>query len=165
MPSLHFGYSLMIGLTIMSIPLAPEHQGSRSVNLPFFNNSHQDLAPRITLPSTRRLACILLGFLYPFSILVAILATANHASPSNPRTYVSVESTANKILQFILDAAAGAIVCCIGWNTNAILLSLLPLEDYLLWCLRMHKPVILGVAEETNGEFHDEKDTVRTCYQ
>lgn len=61
-----------------------------------------------------------MGFLYPFSILIAIVATANH---------------------FILDAVAGAFVCAIGWRWNRILLNLLPLEDYFLWLLRIHKPV------------------------
>lgn len=120
MPSLHFGYSLMIGLTIMTIPLAPGHRRSRSIQLPFFNQSHPDLAPKIRIPAFRRMLCITLGFLYPFSILVAIVSTANH---------------------FILDAVAGAVVCVIGWRWNHILLNLLPLEDYFLWCVRIHKPV------------------------
>jgi hypothetical protein len=131
----------MIGLTIMTIPLAPEHQRSRSVHLPFFNNSHPDLAPQLKLPSQRRMICLLLGFLYPFAILVAIVATANH---------------------FILDAVAGALVCCIGWNANSILLNLLPLEDYFLWCLRMHKPVIVGVETKDGSDSDDEKEAART---
>lgn len=64
--------------------------------------------------------CVVLGFLYPFSILIAIVSTANH---------------------FILDAVAGALVCAIGWRWNRILLNLLPLEDYFLWLVRIHKPV------------------------
>jgi hypothetical protein len=53
------------------------------------------------------------------TILAAIIATANH---------------------FILDAVAGALVCVFGWWANSILLNLLPIEDYFLWVLRMHKP-------------------------
>ena len=121
MPSLHFGYSLLVGVTIMTIPLAPQHRRSKSIHLPFFNRSHPQLAPRIRLPSARRLLCLSLGFFYPLAILVAIVATANH---------------------FILDAVAGAIICTIGWNVNGILLNLLPLEDWFLWCLHMHKPEI-----------------------
>ena len=84
----------------------------------------------------------MLGFLHPFAILVAILATANH---------------------FILDAVAGAIVCGIGWNANSILLNLLPLEDYFLWCLRMHKPVIVGLdADDVRGT-QVEKDVSQTA--
>lgn len=117
MPSLHFGYSLLVGVTIMTIPLAPEHRRSRS--LPFFNQSHPQLAPQIRLPSARRMICLSLGALYPFTILVAIVSTANH---------------------FILDALAGAMICAVGWQVNGVLLNLLPLEDWFLWCLRMHKP-------------------------
>jgi hypothetical protein len=120
MPSLHFGYSLLVGITIMTIPLSSKHRRSLSFQLPFFNQSHPNLAPRVRLPSTRRLACIMIGVAYPLSILIAIVSTANH---------------------FILDAVAGALVCFVGWNANDILLNLLPLEDYFLWCLRIHKPV------------------------
>lgn len=87
------------------------------------------------------MVCILLGFLYPFAILVAIVATANH---------------------FILDAVAGAVVCGIGWNANSVLLNLLPLEDYFLWCLRMHKPVIIGFETEDGRTPPDEKEAART---
>lgn len=113
MPSLHFGYALMIGLTIMTIPLAPQHRRSRTITLP--------IPPKLklSLPSWRRLACVSLGFAYPFTILIAIVATANH---------------------FILDAVAGAVVCGLGWWGNPILLNLLPIEDYFLWTLRIHKP-------------------------
>ncbi|ETN42899.1 uncharacterized protein HMPREF1541_02057 [Cyphellophora europaea CBS 101466] len=119
MPSLHFGYSLLVGITIMTIPMAPTHRRSRAIQLPLFNQSHPDLAPRIRLPPARRLACIAIGCAYPTAILVAIVSTANH---------------------FILDAVAGALVCFIGWNSNKILLNLLPIEDYFLWCVRIHKP-------------------------
>ena len=59
---------------------------------------------------------------------IAIVATANH---------------------FILDAVAGAVVCGIAWRSEKVLLNLLPLEDWFLWCLRMHKPEI--EAEEYGG--------------
>ena len=110
----------MIGVTVMTIPLAPGHRHSRSLRLPFFNQSHPELAPQLRVPSGRRLACILMGFLYPFAILVAIISTANH---------------------FILDAIAGALVCAVGWSANRILLNLVPLEAYFLWCVRIHKLV------------------------
>lgn len=111
MPSLHFGYSLMIGLTIMSIPLSSQHR--RTVRTRFGRGI------TLRLPSWRRLACLVVGVLYPLTILVAIVATANH---------------------FILDAVAGAIVCGLAWWCNGILLNLLPVEDYFLWLVRIHKP-------------------------
>lgn len=55
---------------------------------------------------------MVLGIAYPATILVAIIATANH---------------------FILDAVAGACVCGIAWWGNEILLNLLPVEDWFLY--------------------------------
>ena len=81
------------------------------------------------MPSWRRAACVTVGFLYPFTILVAIVATANH---------------------FILDAVAGAIVCGIAWNGNDVLLNLLPLEDWFLYCLRTHFPE-KGIVDYPEG--------------
>lgn len=113
MPSLHFGYSLLLGLTVMTIPLSPHPQPRLARVL------------RLHLP-WRRLVCLVLGFLYPFVILVAIVATANH---------------------FILDAVAGAVVCAVGWWCNSVLLNLLPLEDYFLWVVRIHKPETVSAID------------------
>ncbi|KAK0628378.1 PAP2 superfamily-domain-containing protein [Bombardia bombarda] len=96
MPSLHFGYSFLIGLTVATIPLRKRG--------------------RI---GWKRFAAIFVGMLYPALILTAIISTANH---------------------FILDAVAGAIVCAIAWRFNRALLNLLPLEDYFLNLVRIHKP-------------------------
>ncbi|PVI05327.1 hypothetical protein DM02DRAFT_715688 [Periconia macrospinosa] len=115
MPSLHFGYSLLIGLTIMTIPLAPQHRKSGVIAIPFCKTR----SFRMRTPSPRRMACLVIGAAYPMIILVAIIATANH---------------------FVLDAVAGALVCVTAWNGNRILLNLLPLEDYFLWCVKIHKP-------------------------
>jgi hypothetical protein len=132
MPSLHFGYSLLIGLTIMSIPLAPAHRRSRTF--------HVTRSLRLRLPSPRRLLCLTLGIAYPAIILVAIVATANH---------------------FVLDAVAGAIVCGLAWTGNRVLLNLLPLEDYFLWMVRIHKPerraVWFEAEEHGDGGFGREK--------
>ena len=78
----------------------------------------------------------IVGVAYPTLILVVIVATANH---------------------FILDAVAGGMVCGIAWKSERLLLNLVPLEDWFLWCLRMHKPEI-GVVE---GEVEDEKASIR----
>ena len=106
MPSLHFGYALLIGLTIMTLPLASTQ-----------NQAWSDAPKR--LPSFRRWLCVVCGALYPSIILFAVIATANH---------------------FILDVVAGAAVCALAWVSNRVLLNLLPLEDYFLWVLRVHKP-------------------------
>jgi hypothetical protein len=55
MPSLHFGYSLLIGLTIATLPVS-------------------GLRPT----SWKRIAIVALGMSYPALILTAIVATANH---------------------------------------------------------------------------------------
>ncbi|KAF2233380.1 hypothetical protein EV356DRAFT_524526 [Viridothelium virens] len=62
MPSLHFGYSLLIGLTIATIPLrsSPHPSSTRSRRL------------------LRRAILVTLGTAYPLLILIAIIATANH---------------------------------------------------------------------------------------
>lgn len=122
MPSLHFGYSLLVGLIIATIPLSPAHRRTRSIHPPIFNNSHPELAPHIRLPSPLRIASLTIGIAYPVIILIAIISTANH---------------------FILDAVAGAAVCTVGWKSNEILLNLLAVEDWFLWILRIHKPVQL----------------------
>jgi hypothetical protein len=129
MPSLHFGYSLLIGLTVATIPLNPAHPSTTTFVLPFFNASHPKLAPKITMPSWRRMTCLLVGFLYPAIILVAIIATANH---------------------FILDAVAGSIICGMAWWGNDVLLNLLALEDWFLWAVRIHKPeaAVVDIDEE-----------------
>ncbi|ROT42398.1 hypothetical protein SODALDRAFT_336142 [Sodiomyces alkalinus F11] len=55
MPSLHFGYSLLIGLTVATLPVS-------------------NLRSR----SWKRLAIVVAGMSYPALILLAIVATANH---------------------------------------------------------------------------------------
>lgn len=120
MPSLHFGYSLLIGLTVVTIPLSPREGVFNGFTVPFSGRSRIRGTGLINLPAWSRVLCIVCGVLYPLIILVAIIATANH---------------------FILDAVAGAVVCGLGWAGNRLLLNLLFLEDYFLWCLKIHKPV------------------------
>lgn len=96
MPSLHFGYSLLIGLTVATLPL--------------------DVRGRY---NWRRTALIMGGMTYPAIILAAIISTANH---------------------FVLDAIAGACVVALAWHTSGVMLNLLPLEDYFLTLVRIHKP-------------------------
>ncbi|KAI5461528.1 PAP2 superfamily-domain-containing protein [Mariannaea sp. PMI_226] len=55
MPSLHFGYSLLVGLTIATLPVTGLRAGS-----------------------WKRIAIVCLGLAYPTLILTAIVATANH---------------------------------------------------------------------------------------
>lgn len=55
MPSLHFGYSLLVGLTVATIPVT-------------------GLRPS----SWKRIVIVVAGLSYPAMILTAIVATANH---------------------------------------------------------------------------------------
>lgn len=112
MPSLHFGYSLLIGMTIATLPLAPPQEPWTAAQ-----TAGQTLSSK--MPSWRRTLCICCGILYPCLICFAVIATANH---------------------FVLDVVAGAIVCALGWLGNRALLNLLPLEDYFLSLVRIHKP-------------------------
>lgn len=132
MPSLHFGYSLLIGLTIMTIPLKPT-PNSPGGSVTKFNLRGTTF--HVRLPSAQRALCLTLGFLYPFIILVAIVATANH---------------------FIIDAIAGAVVCGIAWNCNDILLNLLPLQDCMLWCMRVH--FVSGEMAASSEKYEVEED-------
>lgn len=95
MPSLHFGYALLIRLTVMSIPLAQTRTRTqargrvrvrvRVLRVPW---TGARLLLRCWVPSWRRAACVALGWAYPAVILVAVVATANH---------------------FVLDAVAGGV--------------------------------------------------------
>lgn len=96
MPSLHFGYSLLIGLTVATLPL--DTRG------PY---------------AWKRWMLSFGGLSYPAIILAAIISTANH---------------------FVLDAVAGACVVAVAWRSSELMLNLLPLEDYFLRLVRIHKP-------------------------
>lgn len=63
---------------------------------------------------------LLIGLGYPAMILLTIIATANH---------------------YWLDAFVATIVAFLAYLCNQIILILLPLEDHLLWLLRVEKPV------------------------
>jgi hypothetical protein len=121
MPSLHFGYSLLLGLTVMQLPIAHPGRSYRlSLPLPFSKPGFEATTLTFRAPSLAKLMCQLCGFFYPALILTVIVATANH---------------------FIMDAVAGATICLLAQRYNEFMLNFLPLEDCLLWCLRIHKPV------------------------
>lgn len=75
----------------------------------------------------KRVFCVLIGVAYPVTILVAIVATANH---------------------FILDAVAGGCACVVAWKSDDVLLNILPVEDWFLWAPRIHKPELKTVERE-----------------
>jgi hypothetical protein len=87
---------------------------------------HSGVFRRTLEPGERRksklsaLFYVLLAFGYPSFILLTIVATANH---------------------YYLDAIVGFFVAILGYHGNRVFMGLLPLEDLLLWCLRLEKPV------------------------
>ncbi|KIW64031.1 hypothetical protein PV04_08992 [Phialophora macrospora] len=127
MPSLHFGYSLLVGVSLMRLPLAHPSRRYR-VSLPFLS---AQAGCHIRVPSFPKLLCEVIGFLYPCTILIAIIATANH---------------------FILDAVAGGMICLFALRCNQFMKNLLPVEDYVFWCLRIHKPLHHPISERVQLE-------------
>ena len=63
---------------------------------------------------------ILVGFAYPAVILVTIVATANH---------------------YWMDVLMATVVAWLAFLGNKAFLALLPMEDILLWALRVEKPI------------------------
>lgn len=63
---------------------------------------------------------VLVGFGYPALILTTIVATANH---------------------YWLDAFVATCFVLVAFSCNKIFFAFLPLEDWLLWFLRVEKPV------------------------
>lgn len=65
-------------------------------------------------------AYVALGVAYPGLILVTIVATANH---------------------YFLDALVATGFVCVAFACNRVFYAFLPLEDWVLWCVRAEKPV------------------------
>lgn len=107
MPSMHFGYASVIGVTLLY------HSGA-------FCWREQLEAGKQKKNRFWKTFYVLLGLLYPALILLAIVATANH---------------------YWLDALVAACVSCLAYVCNQVFVLFLPLEDLLLWCLRLEKPI------------------------
>lgn len=71
---------------------------------------------------------ILVALGYPALVLTAIVSTANH---------------------YWLDAIMAMVVATLAFFCNEVFLILLPIEDYLLWALRLEKPI-----PSTGERFH-----------
>lgn len=143
MPSMHFGYAFCIGCvflyesaalsgakhmlrrfgktrnpsdTWLPVPGADEENlnGEGSLAQP---ESEQSTSER-SVPS--RIAFFCFGVWYPVWVLLTIVATANH---------------------YFMDAMVATLVVMMAFASNRILMNFLPLEDLLLWALRLEKPV------------------------
>lgn len=122
MPSMHFGYALLIGITIATLPLAsqPASRGRLRLPSPVSILSRRPRSFKLSWPGWARLILVVVGVTYPLTILIAIVSTANH---------------------FILDAIAGSLVVGVSWKANELMLNLRIVEDCIFWVLRTHKPV------------------------
>ena len=67
----------------------------------------------------RKLWYLIIGVSFPIMILVTIVATANH---------------------YLMEIVVALFVACLAFSCNKLYLVLLPLEDLLLWALRLEKP-------------------------
>ena len=107
MPSMHFGYAFVIGITMIwhstvLRPLSTLEKNESRKSIPW------------------KLFYCFVGVGYPSFILITIVATANH---------------------YWMDACMAVFAAIVAFLCNRIFLALLPLEDLLLWCLRLEKPI------------------------
>ena len=101
---MHFGYAFVIGCTIFyhsSIFRTSLEKGESKKGIGWI------------------IIYCLVGIGYPVTILITIVATANH---------------------YWMDALMATVVACTAYFCNGIFLILLPVEDLLLWVLRLEKP-------------------------
>ncbi|RAK76477.1 phosphatase PAP2 family protein [Aspergillus fijiensis CBS 313.89] len=89
---------------------------------------------RITL---RDIFLVILGVVYPMLVLSVIVATANH---------------------YWLDAVVATFSVVFSFFCNRIWMILLPLEDMLLWVLRLEKPIPTTGSRRRGGPTDDEND-------
>jgi hypothetical protein len=87
---------------------------------------HSGLFRRRLAPREKRMSKLhqiffaTLSIVYPAFVLTIIVATANH---------------------YWLDALAATGVVAMAWLCNRIFLTLMPLEDLFLWCVKLEKPI------------------------
>ena len=105
MPSMHFGYSFCIGVTLIY------HSGL------FRRTLERGECRKSTF---WKLFYLVVGLGYPSFILTVIVATANH---------------------YLMDASVATVFVFLAFACNKIFYVFIPLEDFLLYFLRVDKPV------------------------
>ncbi|KAI5814443.1 PAP2 superfamily-domain-containing protein [Pyronema omphalodes] len=115
MPSMHFGYALIVGMTCFW------HAGGFGCWSRGYRN-HAAWGWKAALAT--------FGILYPLTVLLIIIATANH---------------------YWLDAVAAAATALVALAANRVFVVLVPLEDWLLWLLRVHRPRHTRGEKEERG--------------
>ncbi|QPH02389.1 hypothetical protein C2857_006598 [Epichloe festucae Fl1] len=130
MPSMHFGYAFCIGCTFVAesgvvrgLFTWPEKITIRPTKIAQDeddDDDDDDEPIEHRRGAFARAAMFAFGIWYPTWMLVTIVSTANH---------------------YFLDAFAAVFVVLAGYMLNRVLCVFLPVEDYLLWILRLEKPV------------------------
>ncbi|CCE31649.1 uncharacterized protein CPUR_05502 [Claviceps purpurea 20.1] len=131
MPSMHFAYAFCIGCTFIAESgvvrglfswLEAITIRSRKTE----GDEEEDGEESVEKNHYRRrsalarAAMFAFGVWYPTWMLITIVSTANH---------------------YFLDAFAAILVVLAGYMLNRVLCVFLPVEDYLLWLLRLEKPI------------------------
>ena len=124
MPSMHFGYAFAIGCVfVYESGLLQQLLSCGKIR--FGRGHNQSNADRdqpsllYEKPMVSRCFFFVFGMFYPCWILLTIVATANH---------------------YFLDAAVAILCVLVAFLCNRVLLIFRPLEEWLLWALRMEKP-------------------------
>lgn len=112
MPSMHFGYAFIIGVTCIyhACVSSAAAAGTGSASSQMDHGCWQ---------RWRRWALCAFGAFYPLSVLTIIVATANH---------------------YWLDVLAAIATASVALACNRVFVVFVPLEDLLLWALRVDKP-------------------------
>ena len=123
MPSMHFGYAFCIGCTLVTESGMVKGLFSclerLAMGSPDFVDEEEEPVEARRSALTR--ACLFaFGVWYPTWMLITIVSTANH---------------------YFLDAFMAVFVVLAAFTFNRVLCVFLPIEDYLLWILRLEKPV------------------------
>ncbi|KAG6038591.1 hypothetical protein E4U41_004013 [Claviceps citrina] len=140
MPSMHFGYAFCIGCTFvaesgvvrglfswletMTIRPTRIEQEEEDEDGDGDGDGDGDEDEKKPVEQRRgalaRAVMFAYGVWYPAWMLLTIVSTANH---------------------YFLDALAAVFVVLAGYMSNRVLCVFLPVEDYLLWMLRLEKPI------------------------
>jgi hypothetical protein len=105
MPSMYFGYALLVGVIIVTLPLSSESRQRCRLRLPIpvaiMRRPTRTL--KFMLPGWTRFTLLVVRVAYPVIILIAIIATANY---------------------FVPEAIPGGLVVGIAWKCNGIIVNL-----------------------------------------
>lgn len=137
MPSLHFTYALSVGCTLIW------HSGilQRMFRRDGWVTSRHRTNNRISWWSSILLVTLALAYLG--LVLTVVVATANH---------------------YWMDATAAVFTTAFSFLCNRVLNALLPVEDWLLWALRVEKPIATTGNWARRNRFGDSQFDIEATY-